>query len=62
MMQEWLLKLIIEWAAKWLIGKIGHSATADHMASVLSKYTPLPEEPTPADSRNPNKTNHFGGL
>lgn len=54
-MPIWLLKLIAEFAIKYLIGAIGNSAAAAHVAEIFSKYTPLPPDsnPSPASLRNP---------
>lgn len=49
---------ILEYAVKALIWMYGHKAV---MAKV-TKYTPLPADPTPKESEDPNITNHFGGL
>lgn len=56
-MPEWLLKWIINMAAAWLIKKIGHTETAQHVEDVLLKYTPPPpHRPSPGEIMNPHKT------
>lgn len=61
-MPAWLLKWLLGYVVDWLVAKVGHSATAEHVECALSKHVPLPPDITPAQSRNPNQTNHYGGL
>lgn len=53
---EWLLRLILGYAVKWLYKKVGLDATVAHVESAVAKVTPLtPEEnPTPWKSNDPN--------
>lgn len=63
-MPVWLLKLILEFAVRYLVGRIGHMATVQHFITALAKATPLKPETNPPLSveNNPNAKNHFGGL
>ncbi len=62
-MPVWLLKLIAEFAIKFLLGKIGHSATVEHVQAVFTKYTPLTVDPDPSPaSQRGSIEGHFGGL
>lgn len=48
----------LELIVKGLVWWYGHPA----ITARLEKYTPLPPDITPAQSRNPNQTGHYGGL
>lgn len=61
-MPPWLLKWVLGYVVDWLVAKVGHSAAAAHVEEELAKHAPLTPDITPAQSRNPNQTNHYGGL
>lgn len=50
-MQEWILKFVINLVAAWLIKKVGHTETAQHMADALEKHAPLSPDPLPSPAQ-----------
>lgn len=55
---EWVLKLILGYAVKWLYKKVGLDATVCHVEAAVAKVSPLvPEENPPLSvSKDPNQS------
>lgn len=56
---DWLLRYAAGLVVEWLVRKWGHSAAVAHIGEELAKHAPLPENITPAQSRNPNQAGRY---
>lgn len=45
---EWLLRLVLGYAVKWLYKKVGLDATVSHIEASVAKVTPLTPNPLPS--------------
>lgn len=55
---EWLLRLILGYAVKWLYKKVGLDATVCHVEAAVAKVTPLAPDPNPPPMQAANPNNH----
>lgn len=62
----WLAKAALEYGFTLLARKLGFDRAKTHILGVLANAAPLQKTeqngPTPSQERNPNVTNHPGGL
>lgn len=61
---EWLLRLVLGYAVKWLYKKVGLDVTVDHIGAVVAKVTPLPPDPLPSPKaqQGPIEKHYEGNL